>query len=82
MDNGQENTLTLTLSDVLQISDSSNELRILGDTSDIADIDLVNTIGSVSTNTVVDGSTTFTQYTVDAPVYTLLVDQDITQFVT
>ena len=79
MDNGQANTLKLDLRDVLNMSDNTNTLRVLGDTNDSATIDFLSPANAVSTSTVIDGSTTFTQYTISGISLTLLVDQDITQ---
>ena len=81
MDNGQANTLKLDLRDVLNMSDGSNTLRVLGDTNDSATIDFLGPAAGVSTSTVIDvsTSTTFTQYTISGISFTLQVDQDITQ---
>ena len=74
------NTLTLKLSDVLNISDTTNDLRVFGDTTDVANLLLSE--NEPATGVVVEGSTTFTQYTVAGTDLNLLVDQDITQTVT
>jgi len=53
--NGGGNTLSITLSDLLTISDESNTLRVLGDETDTVDV----AEGFVADGTVVDGGVTF-----------------------
>ena len=71
------NTVTLDLSDVLNISETSNTLTIFGDAGDTANLKLTDNSPTTSTVTNTDG--TFTQYTISGVNMTLLVDQDITQ---
>jgi len=69
------NALTLKVSDVLHFSDTSNALRLLGNSGDTVTIDFQGKQVTQSTTTI-DG-TTFTQYTGASGLdMSLLIDQD------
>jgi hypothetical protein len=68
------NFLSLDPRDLLDLSDTSNTLRVLGNAGDSVS---GNFAGATVTNNVVIGGNAFTQYTLGAA--TLLVDTDVSQ---
>ncbi|WP_188353787.1 DUF5801 repeats-in-toxin domain-containing protein, partial [Malaciobacter pacificus] len=74
--NGDHDITGLSLQDVIDMTDSDNDLEILGDASD--NVQLVNEAGKTwSTNNVVDGDGNKTYTNIGDASVTLKIDQDI-----